>query len=914
MTTASTVIIAGASYISTAYAEDKQQTNISQEDLGAALLQVAQQRNVNIIYNPKLLKGKKASHVTGSFTTRELLQQLLSGSGYNVEADKKGNFYIRKETFNKTSGFTGQRNDAYTLVNNSSEIMNDAEAEIITEQGDDAAPNTENDAVNEEAEAEEYLEEVTVTGSHIRGAAPVGSKVYTYDREEIDRKGYATLPEFIQSLPQNFNGGISESTNGVSTENGANFNITNGTGVNLRGLGNASTLVLLNGQRMAPAGLGGNFVDISMIPLSAVESVEVLPDGASAIYGSDAIGGVVNFKMRKDYDGAETRLRYGLATQGGLEEFQVGQTFGKTWEQGYGLVSYEYNHRNPLDANDRSFSKEAPDPTVLLPEQERHSVFLTGGHNLTEGFELYTTAFYNKRNSDGLSTTPPFTPDRIDRITSKTEQYGATLGSTLDLDDVLGNEWEAEMVGSFSRNKSIKKIKRFSDPEDDTRILTKLAENISVGVKLDGSLFHIAGGEAKLAIGGNYRHDILKDVDVIGLGNILSPRDKQSRKVTALFGEFYVPLIGEDNRRSGIEKLALSFAGRYEHYNDFGSSTNPKFGALWSPIEGLNLRATYGTSFRAPLLLELDEAFNGVLLVGAPDDNAATGSSSILLRLIGGGNKDLQPENATIWTTGLDFQPVSAPNITFSATYFNIDYKNKIRELPPIGFFTVLNDPRFQPFINRDGADAETLALIENYTQFNATSIPGFGPPSDFSDAEVVLDQRIRNLARNKIRGIDFSLTYNLESQDLGNFNFSLAGTYLFNFLEQFSEGAPKFEVVSTRNFPIKLRMNGGVSWTHKGFAANLMINYTDSYLDTVPDPEVTVSSWTTTNLTISYNTEDRFDSFLDNTTFTLTAINLFDQNPPLVAAEFLINKIFYDPSAASPTGRVLSFQVTKQW
>src|SRR3546814_15030349 len=107
-------------------------------------------------------------------------------------------------------------------------------------------------------------------------------------------------------LPQTFTGGSSETASAVvSTRNGSEYNVAYGAGVNLRGLGTESTLILLNGRRLAPGGFG-NFTDMSLVPLGALKRIEVVPDGASAIYGSDAVGGVVTLFLRDAFDGAET--------------------------------------------------------------------------------------------------------------------------------------------------------------------------------------------------------------------------------------------------------------------------------------------------------------------------------------------------------------------------------------------------------------------------------------------------------------------------------------------------------------------------------------------------------------------------------------------------------------------------------
>src|SRR5690606_31931103 len=130
------------------------------------------------------------------------------------------------------------------------------------------------------------------------------------DRQDIERSGYATTQDLVRSLPQNLST-VSDTTFGAA--NGGIDTGYGGSGVNLRGLGSESTLVLVNGRRLAAAGRG-DFVDVSLIPLSAVERVEILTDGASAIYGSDAVGGVVNLILRKNFEGAETRLRYGAVS------------------------------------------------------------------------------------------------------------------------------------------------------------------------------------------------------------------------------------------------------------------------------------------------------------------------------------------------------------------------------------------------------------------------------------------------------------------------------------------------------------------------------------------------------------------------------------------------------------------------
>lgn len=199
------------------------------------------------------------------------------------------------------------------------------------------------------------LDTVIVTGTNIRGAEPAGNAVQVITAEQIRDSGRATIADFLRELPANFAGGVGMSDNvqGGQDASVAGSNMTGGQGVNLRGLGALSTLVLVNGRRVASAGQYGDFVDIGNIPSNAVEHIEVLLDGASAVYGSDAVGGVVNILLKRSDDGAHTSLRVGSTTEGGGEQYQLGQSWGTRWDRGGLILGYEFNRQSNVLANDR---------------------------------------------------------------------------------------------------------------------------------------------------------------------------------------------------------------------------------------------------------------------------------------------------------------------------------------------------------------------------------------------------------------------------------------------------------------------------------------------------------------------------------------------------------------------------------
>jgi outer membrane cobalamin receptor len=207
---------------------------------------------------------------------------------------------------------------------------------------------------------EAVLRTIIVTGTHIRGESPIGSSMVVHTREEMEESGSATLEQFGRKMTENYAGTdavATVNTNGGlgSFEQGAASNIFGGAGFNLKGLGPGSTLTLLNGHRLAAGGLDGSIVDISQIPLSAVDHIEVLDDGASAIYGSDAVAGVVNIVTRREFEGAETGFRYGRATQGGAVESTASQVVGTSWDTGNVLLGYEYDDQGGLDASRRKW-------------------------------------------------------------------------------------------------------------------------------------------------------------------------------------------------------------------------------------------------------------------------------------------------------------------------------------------------------------------------------------------------------------------------------------------------------------------------------------------------------------------------------------------------------------------------------
>ncbi len=220
-----------------------------------------------------------------------------------------------------------------------------------------AFPAQAQDAAEEEPEAaDEQAGTIVVTGSRITGVAPVGATVTTLGREEIEASGQVTLDRIIQEVPQVLDLGFSENSRAQS---GGNGNATWSNSINLRGLGPFSTLIISDGHRMTT---NGRAINPSVLPTLGVERVEVIADGASAIYGSDAVAGVVNLIPRRNLDGVEAFGRIGSTGNGDFWEWNVGAAFGKTFGRGQVMIAYEHAFRSNLDGDDRDFYRSDQRP------------------------------------------------------------------------------------------------------------------------------------------------------------------------------------------------------------------------------------------------------------------------------------------------------------------------------------------------------------------------------------------------------------------------------------------------------------------------------------------------------------------------------------------------------------------------
>ncbi|MCS4231202.1 iron complex outermembrane receptor protein [Stenotrophomonas maltophilia] len=298
------------------------------------------------------------------------------------------------------------------------------------------------------------LDRISVTGSRIRAAnVETQQPILTLSRESLEKQGFSSVAEVLNNLTSAGSPAISRSESLASGED------VGGYYVDIRNLGAERTLVLMNGKRLGATTSG--LQDLSQIPMGAVERIEILKDGASAIYGSDAIAAVVNVITRKNVEGGEATAYFGQYGEGDGDTEQYSMTLGATGERGSLTLSAEYNKADPVFAKDRWYSKDgnrgpnstpatwsalsqngswcnptvydcANDPAAVwqtlnaggnplnpadyhpltqgewsnanqqmtaLTGVERKSVYINGTYDFTDSISLNTDVLYNERNT-----------------------------------------------------------------------------------------------------------------------------------------------------------------------------------------------------------------------------------------------------------------------------------------------------------------------------------------------------------------------------------------------------------------------------------------------------------------------------------------------------------------------------------
>ena len=958
----------------TACAQEAREFNIPAGSLGDALNLFATQSDQQIFFTGDLVAGLRTPGLRGRHAPPEALNTLLRGSGLSWSQTRPGVIFLRRS------------------------------------------------GPSEAAEGPVLLDEVIVTGTLLKTSGELASPVVVLNRDDLDRRGPATVAEILKDLPQNY-AGSANPTATLAGVDGAGSNSVFATGVNLRGLGPDATLVLVNGRRLAGTGYRGEFADVSALPSAAVERIDILLDGASALYGADAVAGVVNVIMRRAFNGQESRLRIGAA-EGGAEDLMVSHLAGTSWATGSALLSYEYQQVNAFSSLDRPWTADgdlrpfggtdhrtpfaspgnivAFDPVArgyvsrwairpgpsgiattpadfaageanlqataqgqdLSPETERSSVYGRIRQSLGERLELTADLRFSQRDYSIAGATTP----AVFNVTSanpwfvspsgaashtigysfyrdlgpphrfgSSRSLGVTAGGALD----LGRDWSLEAylahaeergssgtegrVNSRFLNEALGNIpddpatpyraavdgyfNPFGDGTANGRAVLDFISSgytrahdrsraSSANLLLSGPLFNLPAGPVQAAVGLQFRREGF-NTQVESLGSTVAPvltiTPEQDRKISAIFGEVRVPLVGEGNARAGVQRLELSLAGRFEEYDDFGSTANPKLGVIWSPFDSLSVRASWGTSFRAPGLPQLHDA-SAISVTSVPRAGA-----NVLSLYLYGGNPDLEPETAETFTLGFDYRPDGGGIV--SASLFSTDFSDRIAQPLAANIARALTDPSLQPFVTLvDPANNPAdLALVNSYLARPDFASGSLFPPTAYG---AILDGRWVNTGAVAVRGLDLSARYPLLT---GSHAVSLdaSASWLIDYDIQATPTADVRDVLGLVGYPARLRSRAGAVWSYGSWGFDAHWNYVSAY-EGLAGQEI--AAWNTIDVRASWSAETGPFAGLQ---LALSIQNLMDEDPPFYDSPAGYG---FDAAQASVLGRTIALQMIKRW
>jgi iron complex outermembrane recepter protein len=840
--------------------------------LAIALDAFGKQSGIELHYRFEQVAGKQARAVTGHMSWQDALGRLLQDSGLDYR----------------------QTGDA-TVVIEAAGQGSAPEDSPVRARKESMSPQATQTATD--------LAPVTVTGTRIRGGTSP-SPVITIGSENIREEGFTDLGEVIRSVPQNFGGGQNPGVAaGASSGAGgiANQNITGGSSLNLRGLGPDASLTLLNGRRLSYGGFAQT-VDISAIPVEAVDRIEIVADGASAIYGSDAVGGVGNVILKRDYTGATVGALYGGATDGGLSTHEYTATAGSAWSNGGLIATYKYATAEPIRASQRDYTTHMAPPTTIYSGSELRSGLVSGHQSLGDAVELRLDALRTEREQLSWSYYSGI-PGYYSRFTPETTT--TLVAPTIEAS--LAQGWQLSLGATWGRDRRVKREQSvmldtgevLPSPYDDCFC----NESRSYEVGAEGPLFALAGGDARLAVGAGYRHNEFVDRRIVSR-DIVIGGGEGSRFAYAELG---MPLIGPgpdadaDAGAGATQRLTLTAAVRREDYDSFGSVATPKLGLVYDPTGDYTLKASWGRSFKAPTLLQRYQNKDAILYPAAVFGGSADPGATVLSTF--GGNPDLDPERARTWTASLALHPRALPALEAELSWFDIDYTERVVQ-PISNYGEALANPAYAPYIDLSPTGEEQAQVIATAAGFyNYT-----GGAYDPDKVVALLSAHFVNVTRQRIRGLDLSGSYRF---DVGAGQLTLRGSG--SWLDSTQKSGPDddaFDLAGTLYSPAKVNGRVGLVWLQGGFTASTFANYTSGVTNTVDGTKT--ASFTTADVNLRYSLDDRGGARA-GWDFALSAHNLFDRAPPLHHAGDP-TWVPYDSTNYSAIGRYLSVSVSRRF
>ncbi|KFZ38908.1 TonB-dependent receptor [Shewanella mangrovi] len=757
------------------------------------------------------------------------------------------------------------------------------------------------------------IEKISVVGSRlaVRTATDTPVPVDIITAEQLEATGLTETAKALQSAAPSYSFPFSAVTDGSDAVRPAS----------LRGLSPDHALVLVNGKRYHGSALvhlngtaskGSSNVDLNTIPMTAIKRIEILRDGASAQYGSDAIAGVINVVLKDADEGGLVDAQMGQTYMGDGQQWRIGANKGmKTNEDGFVNVSLEAQHKNSTNraGNDPRQQYAALEDGSLDPREDTFNrknhqigdgtydnlgVFVNAGQNLSDKSKLYafggyshreneSGAFY-RRSLDARNLTSIYPDGFLPKIAPKLTDYTAVVGYKFNLLD-----WDVDMSAGYGKNEfeyHVKNSLNVSYGDDSpTSFYAGTLSTDELDFNIDASRYipFYNNSDLMLAVGALWRENgyQIEAGEEASYSNGGFSGAVGSQGFTGFTPESQVD---ESRHNTGVyaeveNQLTQDFywaaAARYEYYSDFGSNTSWKLATRYELTDRIALRATANTGFRAPSVQQLYFSNISTLFVNDPTTNQLVPTESGTFNSLSDvahalGISELKPEKSTSFSGGLVYTGDDGLSITLDA--YQIDIDDRI-------------------VLSSSVRPAQSEVVADALSTTNAQSARFF-----------------LNAVDTRTRGVDLVASKAFSLGSYGDLNTSLAYSYSITDIQSihlpdtFGDLDPALlfdnveQVRMTRATP---RNKGNVNFTHRygDFKTSLRFNYYGEYAIAYSNGEEAVyGDKITTDLSVAY-------SATDDLTVTLGAQNLFDVYPDKAPEDQQFNGIFKYPITNSPFG-----------
>jgi iron complex outermembrane recepter protein len=825
-----------------AHQDARQDYDLPAQALAQAVREVARISGRSIAAPAALLAGRSARPLRGRFTVEDALARLLEGSDIRARPEGDG---------------------------------------VILE------------AARSDAQAQDE-EEVLVTGSRIRGAQGA-SPVIRLSREEIRATGQASLGEVVRSLPQSFGGGQNPGV-GANVPSSSGVNVGGGSSLNLRGIGSDATLTLLNGHRLS-YNSSRQSIDVSAIPLGAIERIEIVPDGASALYGSDAVAGVANIVLRRDADTIEASARLGASTDGGNVEQRYGATAGSRWGSGGAILSYEFARNTAIYGRDRTYAADKSPALTLFPPLRNHSAVASLHQALAPGLSFEIDALFNQRWSIKAVANNAAGDVRQSGIVNDYSTRSIAIAPTLRMSP--GGSWRAFASGAWGQDHTRFTVTTWARGVASTPpeiCYCNSAGSAEVGA--DGPLLEMPGGLLRLALGVGYRiNTFIRDN---GPGNPQNIDESQDSYYG--YGELNLPILSPAMASTLGERLSLSAAVRYEQYPGIGDIATPKLGLVYAPTPDFEVKGSWGRSFRAPTLLEKYQPRALVLIAPSALGGKGYPAGSTAL-FVQGGNADLAPERARTWSGTVVLHPRALEGMTLELSWFDIDYRDRV--VVPIAFIAQsLSNPAYTGTLTM----TPDRALLDTIVASALSFVNASGAPYDPARVAVLIDDTSVNAGRQAIHGLDLLFRYEARGERGNTLSATLNASYLAS-RQQISSTQPETRLAGQIFNPPHVRARGVLSWSGAHFGLTAAVNYIGGVDDPRAAQTFRVGAMKTLDLAARY----RIGGAVRGVELSASVQNLLNDAPTRIATT-QFSDTPYDSTNYSPVGRFVSFGVRATW